>query len=178
MLLYIPLLGRECHHIGLLGNVMDSPILCPPYWISSIHLGSPRLCCNGGRCNPVGRTHILPTILDDSSTRALQWTRVWVRKAAILLGNPRDPPTPCLPYWILTLHLGSPRLCCNARRSHSVDMAHLPSWMTHPARRCNRGSVILSGVIQWYITQVQRGYDATTPNFLVVATWCSSAGWS
>ena len=128
-------------HTGFLAFILDPP----DYW------------CNGGLYNPVGRTHILPTILDDSSTRAMQWTRVWVGKAFILLGNSRDPPTLCLPYWILTLHLGSPRLCCNARRRHSVDMACLPSWMTHPARRCSGRSAILSGVIQWYITTGAEG---------------------
>ena len=36
---------------------------CPPYWISTIHLRSPGLSCNGGRCNPVGRTHHLGRLI-------------------------------------------------------------------------------------------------------------------
>ena len=119
-----------------------------------------------------------PAILDDSSFRLMQ-LEGWLGNAAILLDNPTDPPTPCLPYWIFTLHLGSPRLCCNTGRCNHVDMACLPSWMTHPARRCNPGagpgSAILFGANQWYITTGAEGYDATTPNFLVAGTWCYSA---
>ena len=140
----------------------------PPYWIVGYWIPQPYVCqagflafilewrtsCNGGRCNGVGRTNILSAILDDSSSWAMQWTRVWVGKAAIPLGNLWDSPTLCLPYWIFTLHLGSPRLCCNTGRYNPVDMACLPSWITHPVGRCNWGSAILSGVILWYITTV------------------------